>query len=234
MALFLDIDGTLIEFHRRPDEIVLDPALRTLLLTAHARLDGALALISGRTLHGIDSVIGLPRIAAAGLHGAELRRAGHAALQLYGESTAIANLHPLAVQLLQPYARTFVEFKGHAIALHYREMPDARAPLAAIASRLLREAGDGFELQAGNLVYEIKPRGTSKATAIEALMSEPPFAGRTPWVFGDDLTDEHAFHRVNALRGISVIVGERRPTAARHALDDPAALRRWLAALVSG
>jgi trehalose 6-phosphate phosphatase len=175
----------------------------------------------------------LPTIAAAGLHGAELRRAGHAALQLYGESTAITHLHGLAVKLLQPYARTFVEFKGHAIALHYRELPDAQDAIAAIADRLLREAGDGFELQAGNLVYEIKPHGTSKATAIEALMADPPFSGRTPWVFGDDLTDEHAFREVNTRQGISVIVGDRRPTAARYGLDNPAALLRWIAAFVS-
>ncbi|MDE2496674.1 MAG: trehalose-phosphatase, partial [Xanthomonadaceae bacterium] len=57
--------------------------------------------------------------------------------------------------------------------------------------------------------------------------------GRTPWMLGDDLTDEDAFRHVNASGGISVIVGARRPTEARYALDDPAAVRAWLHALAT-
>ena len=46
---------------------------------------------------------------------------------------------------------------------------------------------------------------------------------------GDDLTDERGFAAVNAQGGISVLVGDRADSAARHALRDPAAVRAWLA-----
>jgi trehalose 6-phosphate phosphatase len=62
-------------------------------------------------------------------------------------------------------------------------------------------------------------------------MRDAPFRGRTPWMLGDDLTDEDAFRHLNANGGVSVIVGARRPTEARYALDDPAAVRAWLRAL---
>jgi trehalose 6-phosphate phosphatase len=64
-------------------------------------------------------------------------------------------------------------------------------------------------------------------------MQIAPFAGRTPWMVGDDLTDEDAFAEANRERGVSVIVGPRRPTLARHALAGPAAARAWLASLAS-
>jgi trehalose 6-phosphate phosphatase len=63
-------------------------------------------------------------------------------------------------------------------------------------------------------------------------MDAAPFAGREPWMLGDDLTDEHAFAEVDARDGTSIIVGARRPTLARHALAGPAAVHAWLAALV--
>jgi trehalose 6-phosphate phosphatase len=72
-----------------------------------------------------------------------------------------------------------------------------------------------------------------KGLALAALMQEAPFRGRTPWMLGVDLTDEHAFRHVNASGGVSVIVGARRPTEARCALEDPAAVRAWLHGLAT-
>jgi trehalose 6-phosphate phosphatase len=96
---------------------------------------------------------------------------------------------------------------------------------------LLREAGDGYAIQRGDHVIELKPAGVDKGRALAALMHDAPFRGRTPWMLGDDLTDEDAFRHANANGGISVIVGSRRPTEAHYALDDPAAVRAWLHAL---
>src|SRR5215468_10789047 len=76
LALFVDIDGTLLDIASRPDAVVVDVALREMLLALHARLDGALALLSGRSLEDIDGLLDLPAFAAAGLHGAELRASG--------------------------------------------------------------------------------------------------------------------------------------------------------------
>ena len=67
------------------------------------------------------------------------------------------------------------------------------------------------------------------AFAILAFLAEPPFRGRVPVFLGDDLTDERGFAAVNAQGGISVLVGDRADSAARHALRDPAAVRAWLA-----
>ena len=48
IALFLDIDGTLLEHQPHPEGVRVDDALRDLLIVRPERLDGAVAFITGR------------------------------------------------------------------------------------------------------------------------------------------------------------------------------------------
>lgn len=228
-ALFLDLDGTLLDFALRPQDVVVAAGLREALQRLHVRLGGALALVSGRPLADIDRLSGLPQLAAAGLHGAQVRTPAGVVEQA---PPPAAGLDPVRAHLrgfAERWPGVLVEDKHDALALHYRAAPHAQAAVEAIAADLLRIAGSGFALQHGNRVVELRPAGSDKGTAVVRLLGEPPFAGRLPWMIGDDLTDEHAFRRVNALGGRSVIVGPRRPSAARHALAGPDAVRAWLA-----
>ena len=86
----------------------------------------------------------------------------------------------------------------------------------------------GYRLQLGNQVAELRPQGADKGDAIAVLIDQPPFRGRTPVFVGDDLTDEHGFAVINARAGISVLVGSREPSAARHGLADTGAVLGWL------
>jgi trehalose 6-phosphate phosphatase len=86
-----------------------------------------------------------------------------------------------------------------------------------------------MKLLEGKMVVEVKPHGTNKGTAIATFMAEAPFAGRRPVFLGDDVTDEDGFETVNALGGVSILVGDR-PSAARWGLPSVAAVHRWLAA----
>lgn len=232
IALFLDVDGTLIDFALRPDAVAVDPALPPLLRRLHARLDGALAPLSGRPLHEIDALLGLPQGAAAGVHGSELRDAQGRVHATAHASARMPALQQRARDLLAAHGQVLIEVKADALALHYRNAPAAASAVHAAAQELLRHAGRDYVLQPGNQVMEIKPAGVDKGHAVTALMRAAPFAGRVPWMLGDDLTDEDAFAVVNAHAGVSVIVGPRRPTLAHCTLADPPAARAWLAALL--
>jgi len=230
IALFVDVDGTLLDIAARPDAVVVDASLPATLKRLKQRLRGALAPLSGRPLRDIDALLGLDG-AAAGLHGAELRGPGGAALATPILHEGLDAARRCAIDAAATIAGVLVEDKGGAIALHYRAAPDAELAVRRAAIAMLDAAGDGYELLHGKCVIELKPANADKGSALAALMTIAPFAGRTPWMIGDDATDEDAFAEVNAERGVSIVVGPRRPTVARHALAGPAAARDWLAAL---
>lgn len=230
VALFLDVDGTLLELADTPDAVRVEPALRATLERVSRRLGGAVALLSGRPLAWLDALFDWYGRPAAGLHGGELRLPD-GRTQLAGDATGLAGVCAYAAGLLAQTHGVILEDKHRALALHYRRAPAARGAAEQIAAELLRRAGAGYALQRGDHVIELKPAGVDKGGALATLMREAPFRDRAPWVVGDDLTDEDAFTQVNRLHGTSIIVGARRPTAANRALADPAATRAWLATL---
>jgi trehalose 6-phosphate phosphatase len=229
-ALFLDVDGTLLDIACRPDDVRVEPRLHDDLARLREQLGGALALLSGRTLAQLDALLDWNLHVAAGLHGAELRTSDGDE-HITGDAAAFTRVRLHAAALVAATRGVILEDKRLALALHYRHAPAARDAAERIAQTLLQDAGGHYALQRGDHVFELKPAGVDKGRALAALMQDAPFRGRVPWMLGDDLTDDHAFRHVNANGGVSVIVGSRRPTEARHALDDPAAVRAWLHAL---
>jgi trehalose 6-phosphate phosphatase len=231
-ALFLDLDGTLVDFAAHPDDVVVAPDLPRILCAAHDRFGGALAILSGRSLRRIDELLGLPSLAASGSHGAELRRADGTIPRRTRDAPGIASLRAYARLQLAEWPGVVVEDKPDAIALHWRAQPEARAAVQILARRIANAAGPRYHLQDGDCVVELRGAGTDKGDALARLMRQAPFAGRAPWMVGDDFTDEHAFAAAERLGGFGVIVGARRPTIARHAFSGAGAVRAWLASLV--
>jgi len=230
-ALFLDIDGTLLEHADTPDGVHVEAALRRLLERLQAFCGGALALVSGRAIADIDALFAPLRLPVAGQHGVERRDAA-------GELHRI----PFPEEQLRQVAQRFAAFKarhpgivfedkGHNLALHYRLAPALEREVRTLAERALAELGGDFELQPGRMVIELKPGGHDKGSAIEAYMVEAPFAGRVPVFLGDDLTDEYGFATVQRMGGHAVKVGAA-DSIAEWRLADVNAVRAWLEAAV--
>lgn len=230
-AFFLDVDGTLIDLASCPGAVVVDDALLGLVARLHRVTDGALALISGRSLADLDYLLGSVRIPLAGQHGLE-RRDAQGVLHTHGTAPAARIAMRGRLELLVArYPGLLLEDKGLCLALHYRRVPQ----LAAWLHRLLADwvvQADGLCLLKGKRVLEIKPIGVDKGSAIAEFMSEPPFRGRKPVFIGDDATDEHGFASVRRLGGYSVKVGPGR-TVAQFRLPDTAAVRAWLGGAIS-
>ncbi len=225
-ALFLDVDGTLLSFATEPSAVVVDPVLRDSLRHVHQRLDGALALISGRPLSTLDRLFAPLRLPAAGLHGLE-RRNGDRQSAPVAAPGALHRIRAEAEALSARLPGTLVEDKDVALGLHWRAAPQHGPQLRAFAEAALQRL-PGYRLQPGDHVVELRPAGADKGDAIAALLDQPPFRGRIPVFVGDDLTDEHGFAVVNARHGLSVLVGTREPSAAHYTLPDVAAVHAWL------
>lgn len=233
-AFFLDLDGTLLKFAPRPDAVSVDAGLRELLEKLQLRSRGALALVSGRSIATLDSLLAPLRLPAAGLHGFERRDAtGTLTSHQPPDRRLLDDARRQMDQWVRTHPRLMLEDKGCALALHYRRVPKlGPAVVNAVIAMAARARASGLAVQRGHMVVELVPTGVNKGSAVAAFMSEAPFAGRQPLYAGDDLTDESAFEWVNAAGGVSVAVNCPRPTAARTRLDSVDEVRAWLRALI--
>jgi trehalose 6-phosphate phosphatase len=230
-ALFLDVDGTLLEIAPRPELVRVSHRLPALLLRLSEQRHGALALISGRPLAELDRLFHPWRGAAAGLHGIERRRLD-GTLDRIRDSACEAALDAIRSELaaLRDAADgLIVEDKGATLAVHYRAVPEREAEIQAYAEVLQREAGAAIRLIFGKMVVEFQPRTANKGTAIAAFLAEAPFAGRRPIFVGDDTTDEDGFAKIVSYGGLAVRVGRLCATSAGYQLPSVPAVLAWLA-----
>lgn len=212
-ALFLDVDGSLLDIAATPTAVVVPAALCAILQSLHARLNGALALVSGRPVDDLDRLFAPLRLPAAGGHGAHWRlRAGEAVRRR--SAPLPPHVHRRLLALAGTHAGVLAEDKGSSVALHYRTAPAARPALEqALEDLLAGPEGAGLRLLPGKMVFEILTEGYDKATAVRNFLAEAPFAGRRPIFIGDDVTDEPALATMPALGGLAFSVGRLLPSA---------------------
>ncbi len=228
-ALFLDVDGTLLEIADRPDSVCVDPRLLSILSALPGRFDGALALVSGRSLETLDRFFAPLKLIAAGLHGLERRNRDGVIHRVAFDRTGAAEARAALSAFAADDARLMIEDKGAAIALHYRGAPERGPQCERFVAGLAGRLGPGFVLQRGKMVLEIRPCGPDKGDVVTAYCAEPPFAGRRPVFIGDDVTDEDAFRAVNRAGGHSIRVGAPSVGEAVWHVASVGALRAWLA-----
>jgi trehalose 6-phosphate phosphatase len=230
-ALFLDFDGTLVELADAPDAIAVPLGLKPLLDRLAERLEGRLAIVSGRAIDDLQRHLGPSAAVLSGSHGAELRYADGRCVPV----SAPAGLAGAREEIRRFAAGTtglLVEDKPTGVALHFRLAPEREPAVGAFLEDLAGRSG--LALQHGKMVAELRPEGADKGAALRGLMAEPPFAGARPVFVGDDLTDEHAFAAAASLGGEGVLVGAPRPSAARWRLAGVAEVTSWLEAAARG
>lgn len=212
-AVFLDVDGTLLDIAESPGAVVVPPGLLDALTHLQRRLDGALALISGRPVEELDRLFQPLRLAASGGHGAHWRESGDSPLRRTTRDLP-ASVRVQLNALANRHVGIHVEDKGSSFALHYRSVPSLAADLRVELQSLLRSpAGSGLRLLNGKQVYEVVSEGVDKARAVQRLMEMPGFAGRLPLYIGDDVTDEPAIALMPTLGGLGLSVGRALPGA---------------------
>src|SRR5262245_7355454 len=72
-SLFLDFDGTLVELASRPHSLEVTDHPRSLIRRAAEKLQGRVAIVSGRPVSQIDALLGSQGLAVSGSHGLEVR-----------------------------------------------------------------------------------------------------------------------------------------------------------------
>lgn len=232
-ALFLDIDGTLIDIAETPDDVVVPLELPQQLAEVSSRLDGAMALVSGRSIRSIDALFSPYQFAAAGLHGTEIRRERNGQIdRKIVEGASLDDARRELAGLAERWPGMIIEDKEISIAVHYRQVPEAFSQVDSHVDTLLRKLGPAWVRQDGKMVVEIHSNASSKGTAIAELMTVSPFIGRKPIAIGDDLTDETMFEFVNSTAGRSIKVGtSAHASLAKFSVGSASTIRHWISQL---
>jgi trehalose 6-phosphate phosphatase len=224
-ALFLDIDGTLLDLARTPDSVKVPHELPRALEKLSRQLSGALAFVSGRSLDSIDMLFAPFRPAAIGAHGGEVRGFDGVVTRRQALPDSVREIF---VGLAGAIPGLLLEDKKCALALHYRLAPEARPVLTSAMEKhaKLFEA-EKVHILHGKAVIEARHIGVDKGTAVTALAKQRPFAGRAILFGGDDTTDADVFRILHRLGGRGFSVGKHFP-GADHVFESPRAVRRWL------
>jgi len=232
-ALFFDVDGTLVNIEQEPDAVSVSSELRHLLNCLIDRTDGALALVSGRSIDQLDRLFQPLSFSASGLHGLESRLLPGNVIRKAVDRMVISAAKTKLEQFAEGRNGVIVEDKGLTLALHYRMAPEHHEAAAECVRNLVKDNQGKLVLLEGKMVFELKPPGFDKGRAITDFMQEPPFRGRCPIFAGDDVTDEAGFTAVNKMSGLSIKIGDDdRQTAAAHGLATVQATLTWLSGLI--
>ncbi len=206
IALLLDVDGTLVDIASSPNKVHVSDELINSLQRLLALTGGALALVSGRPLSDLDRLFSPLQLPAIGGHGAEMRIAPGEDVSRIPDLPA--DLRQKLISAVTPGSGLEYEDKGYSVALHYRNAPHEaerlRRHIAAVRAAFPNES---TELLLGKAMFEVKRPGINKGAAVRKLMTQPPFAGRTPVFLGDDVTDESVFELLPQMRGKGFSVG---------------------------
>jgi trehalose 6-phosphate phosphatase len=224
LALFLDFDGTLAPFRRRPEQVRMSKGTRRALerLVRNPRME--ICVVSGRRRADVQKRVRVRGVRCFGLHGLET------SARVMLEASAVKLLRQARRQVRRRLAGlrdVWIEDKGPIFVVHVRgAKQDAARKAGNVVRETVRSFAPDLRIMGGNQVWEIIPRGMrGKGAAVRRLLGRMS-ATRLALYVGDDTTDESAF--VALWNGITVIVGARRPTTAKFALRGPREVRLFL------
>jgi trehalose-phosphatase len=236
--LFLDYDGTLVDFAPTPEHVDLDLEVIDVLTRLVQQPDIRIAVVSGRQLGQVRLLLPVPGLLLAGTYGIELQTPDGKHIERVASDTirpVLDDLKPRWERLIAGREGFFLEDKYWALALHARFAEDDEANIVLEEARhMATEAASGGSLRllGGHKFLEIGPRLANKGQTVAYLLDHYPWPDALPVYVGDDDKDEEAFGVIKARGGMAILVArEPRNTQADCRLESPQAVRHWLQTL---
>jgi len=206
-GLLSDIDGTLSKIAPRPEEANISAstteALRS--LTSHLELVG---VVTGRSAHDAEQMIGLKDLVYVGNHGMERLEDGSVTVVAAARPFVAAIAETLnAVRLRYSDPNVLFENKGVSGSIHFRLTANpalAQDELLELVAPLARAAG--LHVTLGRMIIELRPPvRANKGTALAEIVDEHKL--RALLYLGDDITDLDAMRMLRELRDAGKVNG---------------------------
>ena len=226
IRLYLDFDGTLVDFRPRPNEVHMTGKTRTALRRLLRHRCVQVAVVSGRRRTTLIRLVGLAGVKYMGLYGWEERPGCHIPNSVMQR---LSGLRGGLRELPGKFPGIYLEDKRFSLAIHSRGVSDEMQKVArSHAKKLLRGLRD-LHILRGEHIWEVVPGQIVGKGAVIRKELKGANDATLPIYIGDDLTDEPAFAALP--HGITVLVGAARPTKARFRLRSPDEVRTFLTRL---
>ncbi|AQT68450.1 putative glycosyl hydrolase [Anaerohalosphaera lusitana] len=231
-AVFLDYDGTLTPIVEHPEDATLSPEMADALIELNKHC--TVAIVSGRDLADVRSMVNLDQLIYAGSHGFDIQGPHGMHIELQKGEDALPHLeiaHQALQQKLHAIPNARIERKKFAIAVHYRQVPDNRVDDLLEIGHELADSYPQLKLTGGKKIFELRPnvewdKGSAVLWLLEKLELDPDKF--LPIYIGDDLTDEDAFKALKS-KGVGIMVSDEvEDTAADYVLTDTEQTRIFL------
>lgn len=209
-VLGFDFDGTLAPIVDDPAAARAHPGAAPALARL-APVVGAVVIITGRPAAvaveygGFEDIEGL---VVLGQYGLERWESGTLTVPEPPPGVAEVRIKlPAILAAAGAPEGTYVEDKGHALAVHTRRTPEPQVALDRLRSLLEALAErTGLAVEPGRYVLELRPPGMDKGVALRAFLSQryPESLPSGVLFAGDDLGDLAAYDAVDELRAKGV------------------------------
>lgn len=236
-AFFIDYDGVLSPIVPQPEDAILPDDTRQALLDL-SRLC-FVAIVSGRDLQDVKSLVNIDRLVYSGSHGFDTIGPGFTR-QHEGGTALLPEFEQAEKELrgkLSAIPGAKVERKLFAIAIHFRNVAEASIDeVKRIAGEVLQKR-KGLKKAGGKKIIEFRPDVEwNKGKAVEWLLEHLKIdrSKTAPIYIGDDLTDEDAFKMMKSLGGAGILVGDHgEDTFADYRLEDTGETAEFLNTMIA-
>lgn len=225
--LFLDYDGTLVNFTKQPNDAKPDVELYSILETLNAKEKVKLVVISGRDKETLNQWFGHTPYTLVSDHGVSIRLEGKDWKTMERLKTDwMEDVLPVLETFVDRTPGTLIEKKKYSLAWHYRntDVELAQKRLVEIKTVLMSFISNtDLTLLEGNKVIEIKSSKVNKGRACSNLVDQ--FPSEHIFAIGDDWTDEFMFEELpNKSQTIKVGVRKTKAKFYVNSVEDVRAL----------
>lgn len=230
--MFLDYDGTLVNFTKKPEDAKPDVALFELLdrLDAQPNLD--IVIISGRDKETLGTWFADKNYTLISDHGVAIRNKNKEWQILERLNTDwMENVLPVLETFVDRTPGTLVEQKKYSLAWHYRNADLELAQKRKVEINTVLTSfisNTDLTLLKGNKVIEIKSSKVNKGRACSHVLNQKKYDHI--FALGDDWTDEFMFEELPQ-KAHTIKVGLKK-TKAKYYLNKTDAVRTFLTSLL--
>jgi trehalose 6-phosphate synthase/phosphatase len=231
--IFLDYDGTLVDFKANIELASPDEELYWLLKQLSANESNRLVIVSGRAPHFLEKWFDHLDVDMISEHGAWTKTRNNDWTTVAGLNAAWKkDFYPVLESFTDRTPGAFIEEKDYSLVWHYRKVEESLGELRTneLMNTLRYLVEDkGLQLLPGNKVVEIKNIEINKGKAVLSLVQEDNYD--FIMAIGDDHTDEDIFKSLPP-GAITIKVGSH-VSAARFYTGNYVDVRNFLNELVS-